>query len=112
MTNPEIILINRSTWTGSDGKLYSRDEFELRGGDIAPMWATMVRVPRAPWCRVTIWNDEHMVSVFGGEVWPAAWPQLFTLVGPRGRQTTMLTPLAVELFAAARQAAHDLTEAA
>lgn len=118
MQQPEIILIERRAWSGnSDGKPYSLDRFELRGGDIAEEWAASLRVPCAPWCQLSIWNDGDSIGGYGGEVWPMAWPELFYTVGPKGRTTTMLTPLALGLFAAARltsaiRALRDATAAA
>lgn len=77
-------------------------EFKLVGGKIADEWATQLRVePKRvePWCRITVGNRQQYVSLhertpgasewrfttvlgdlvssFGGEVWPAAWPALF-----------------------------------
>lgn len=101
---PEIVLIHRDTWTDTSGKPHTRDAFEIRGGDVDQEWADSIRVPAAAWCSVSIWNDETRLASWGGEVWPSAWPQLFELVGPRGRQIQAMTPVAVGLFAAARGA--------
>lgn len=30
------------------------------------------------WCEFTIYNDGDQLSSYGGEVWPSAWPELFT----------------------------------
>jgi hypothetical protein len=100
---PEVVLIDRRAWKGDDGLAYVHETLEIRGGDVAPSWAAELRVPRAAWCSVTLWNDGDHLASWGGEVWPAAWPQLFLIVGTRGREKVELTVLARELIAIARQ---------
>lgn len=102
---PEVTLLERRSWVSDDGRPRSFDRFLVSGGDVAEAWAVKIRIPNAPWCEITIWNDENRVSGFGGEVWPAAWPQLFVVQGPPGRQCTLLAPQAMALFEEARAAA-------
>lgn len=79
------------------------EKFEIRGGDIAGDWLNALRPPRAPWCEVIIWNEEHAIGGYGGEVWPSAWPAFFEVTGRGPHQRTLLTPAAVAAFDAARQ---------
>jgi hypothetical protein len=102
---PEVVLITRAVVRRlDDGRPIVHEQFEVRGGDVAPEWATTLRPPAAPWCEVTIWNEEPAVSTYGGEVWPGAWPVLFRFEGPRGRQAILLTDTGIAAFAAARSA--------
>ena len=71
--NPEATVLS---YDGRD-----RLRVRLVGGDIASEWAP--RVPRLPWCDLTLLLrqgrlTETSIASFGGEVWPAAWPELFT----------------------------------
>lgn len=81
-----------------------RLRIRLEGGTLAPSWegshARNGSLEPA-YCEITIWDDElRRVSSFGGSVWPAAWPQLFTCLkgtaqyGPH----TLVTDLGVALI--------------
>jgi hypothetical protein len=98
---PEVVLIKREAWTSE--RHHVREEFEVRGGDVAPEWAVGLRPPLAPWCAITLWDEGHVVSGYGGEVWPSAWPNMFRIDGPPGRQTMLLTDAGAAAFSAARE---------
>lgn len=102
MSAPEVVLVKRAAWTSECHHVH--ETFEIRGGDVAPEWAAMLRPPAAPWCTVTVWDEEPQIGGYGGEVWPSAWPELFRFEGPRGREATMLTDAGIAAFEAARQA--------
>lgn len=100
---PEVVLIKRDTWM-DNGRPMIHETFEVRGGDIGQEWSEVVRIPCAPWCAVTIWNEDAKIFAYGGEVWPMAWPELFRMEGPRGRERHLLTEVGQVIFSAARQA--------
>lgn len=86
-----------------------RQVFELQGGDVAPDWARHIRPPEVPWCRLSIYSSgwenvprEHgggtLISGYGGSVWPTAWPDIFEVIGPRGRDSIRLTMLGEQMF--------------
>lgn len=97
---PDVVLIKRDAWTSE--RYHVREAFEVRGGTITDEWSKSLRVPCAPWCSVIIWDESIQVSGYGGEVWPSAWPDLFIVDGPPGRQRTTLTPVGIRLFDDAR----------
>lgn len=72
----------------------------LVGGDLAKM--TEVRKGREAWCEVVVWlsgdGETGGVRSFGGEVWPMAWPDIFTQVN---MTTVMLTDRGMEIASAA-----------
>lgn len=100
---PEVVLIRRAAWTGEGGVHYTQERFLVSGGDIEDDWLKSLRPPRAPWCEVTIWNEEHAIGGYGGEVWPSAWPQFFEVTGRGPNRRMLLTSVAVAAFDAARQ---------
>jgi len=54
--------------------------YRIEGGDLAPEWAASVRRGRAAKCEIKTWRTTYAVrhvGVWGGEVWPSAWPALF-----------------------------------
>lgn len=58
-----------------------RAEYRAEGPVSCPTWRASLREGRAPYCYFSIWSgpdrDGDMLSSYGGEVWPTAWPELF-----------------------------------
>lgn len=79
----------------------TREEFIITGHAESQEWIDHLRPPDAAWCSISLWDEQHIGS-FGGSVWPMAWPSLFRVIGPRGRQTHELTAAGQRAFAAAR----------
>lgn len=100
---PDVVLIERAAWTSE--RNHVRERFEIWGGDVTEEWAKSLRVPSAPWCAVTIWDEGDEIVGWGGEVWPGAYPALFHIEGQPGRQRTTLTDVGREVFARAREQA-------
>jgi hypothetical protein len=98
---PDVVLVQRAAWTSE--RNHVRERFEVWGGDIAEEWTKSLRVPSAPWCTVTIWDEGTQIVSYGGVVWPAAWPEVFSISGPVGHQHTTLTATGVRLFDQARE---------
>jgi hypothetical protein len=89
-----------------------RAGYRLEGGAMPPDWATRVAARgRTAWCEITVYDDTH-VGVWGGEVWPSAYPALFATTGtpeyPRGTAQSpagfQVTAAGQALLAAARAA--------
>lgn len=70
------------------------NRFKLVGGELAEEWAKNVRPGAVPWCVVKV-SGNQVVS-YGGEVWPCAWPSLFSAYSRDGR--VFLTELGCSLF--------------
>jgi hypothetical protein len=88
-----------------------RRRYRLVGGDLAPAWADRVPPGTEAWCEITVWDAEDgapgsFVGSFGGEVWPSAWPHLFT--GHKGNAQsgayTTITTDGLRLLAASLRA--------
>ena len=93
-----------------------RNRFRLEGGALSPDWSRAHKrylerektagreVPTGPpWCEVTMIDLDDargIVSSFGGAVWPAAYPDLFTISPqqPDGDGSTRLTDRGLRLF--------------
>lgn len=81
-----------------------RARLHIEGGTLAEGWSP--RKGKDAWCEVVVYLDdsceEGWVGAFGGEVWPAAWPQIFHVL-PRTKdgQSTALTDEGVRLANAA-----------
>lgn len=97
---PTIIRLDRHEAMSVSGKRV-REEFQIIGDPESRDWIDHLRPPESAWCSFSLWDGEHVGS-YGGSVWPMAWPSLFALVGPRGRQSHALTDAGREAIAAAR----------
>jgi hypothetical protein len=68
--------------------------FRLEGGTLAEGWEP--REGRRAWCELTVSTKRGAegrlyVTTYGGEVWPGAWPHLFTSARAFGAPATWLT---------------------
>jgi hypothetical protein len=94
------------TVTELPGSTPERRIYLLEGGDLAPEWAKKVRPTEEAWCRIVVYGNA--IGVYGGEVWPAAWPDLFTADPSNqryhGGAGMIVTPLGMILLAGARVA--------
>lgn len=72
--------------------------YRLVGQPTDPQWLAFLRPNHEPWCEVTLGSDGN-VAGFGGEVWPAAWPELFAC-----RPGTAHVPVDISLTPAGRAA--------
>lgn len=95
---PAVTLLERTSWSS---------RYRLEGGTLAPDWAKSLRPGKVAWCEITVHDDgRHIVSGFGGEVWPAAWPALFTVPANLGAlEALRVTARGIELLAKASHAA-------
>jgi hypothetical protein len=56
--------------------------YRFEGGTLRDDWAKVLKPGRTPWCEITVADGSGgnpWVCSYGGEVWPMAWPELFTL---------------------------------
>lgn len=66
----------------------NKRRYRIVGAPESSKWT--VRPGQEPWCEVSL-SADGTVLTYGGELWPSAWPSLFT-VGPRtiyGQLTTV-----------------------
>lgn len=98
-------------------------DFMLQGLPTNPRWITPGAKPEEHWCKVGMTGGifggdytqpghqpaDPWVSCFGGEVWPDAWPELFTppLKGNYACGPNHLTPLGLDLLT---QALNEATQ--
>lgn len=70
----------------------------VEGGDLAPAWRGHVREGETPWCEMTVYLRGGFVTMYGGTVWPGAWPHLFRIDPPtKDGQRVYLTPAGYSL---------------
>lgn len=77
MNNPQIEKLPN----GVGGR-----RFRVTGGDIAENWSRSIAPGKTAWCEMTVSPESYsdgtrtgnwLVTCYGGEVWPSAWPHLF-----------------------------------
>ncbi len=61
--------------------------FRIVGEPEAESWKKSLREGHEPWCEFTVSEEVYsnskptgrlLVSAFGGELWPSAWPSMFS----------------------------------
>jgi hypothetical protein len=99
-----------------DGSSPAQRRYRVEGTDISLEWAeglerrrrTFPRDerPAVPYCEFTVWYQGDQLSAYGGEVWPTAWPALFTFTHGTAQtgSRTLLTAEGLRLVAEAERA--------